>query len=157
MNGNRIATYISTLFGVGTLPMAPGTWGSAAALPLAWILVSVGGAWLLAAAIMVVFALGWWASAVYMKAGADHDASEIVIDEVVGQWIALLLMPLNHMGYAIAFALFRLFDIWKPGPVRWVETRLKGGLGVMADDVVAGAFAAIIVGILHWLAPAAMP
>lgn len=132
---------------------APGTWGSAAALPLAWVLHVLGGFPLLMVALTVVFALGWWATAQMTAGQADHDPSEIVVDEVAGQWIAL--MPLSYAawdrgldilvmwpGWIAGFALFRLFDIWKPLWVGWADRR-GDALGVMLDDVIAGVFAAI--------------
>ncbi len=104
-------------------------------------------------ALTVVFALGWWATAQMTAGQADHDPSEIVVDEVAGQWIAL--MPLSYAawdrgldilvmwpGWIAGFALFRLFDIWKPLWVGWADRR-GDALGVMLDDVIAGVFAAI--------------
>lgn len=148
-----IARIIATVGGVGYLRPAPGTWGSAAALPLAWLLHTLGGFPLLVIALLAGFAKGWWATKVMTDGQADHDPSEIVIDEVVGQWIALL--PLSYAawergidilamwpGWIAAFVLFRLFDIWKP---LWIGRADRRGdaLGVMLDDVIAGVFAAI--------------
>ncbi|MEP1354896.1 MAG: phosphatidylglycerophosphatase A [Tateyamaria sp.] len=148
-----IAHLIGTVGGAGHLRPAPGTWGSAVALPLGWGLHTLGGFPLLLVAGLAAFALGWWAT-IQMTAGkTDHDPSEIVIDEVVGQWIALA--PLSYAawdrgmdilvmwpGWIAAFTLFRLFDIWKP---LWVGRADRRGdaLGVMLDDVIAGVFAAI--------------
>ncbi len=147
---------IATLFGVGNLRPAPGTWGSAAAVPLAWGLHGLGGFPLFGAATVGVFFLGWWAIARATAGQADHDPSEIVIDEVAGQWLAL--WPLSaglwfagadpwlfpYPGWVGGFLLFRLFDIWKPGPIGWAD-RMHTPLGVMLDDVIAGLFAAIVV------------
>ncbi|MFL4471028.1 phosphatidylglycerophosphatase A [Tateyamaria armeniaca] len=144
---------IATVCGVGYLRPAPGTWGSAVALPMAWVLHLLGGFPLLLVALIATFAKGWWATRVLTDGQTDHDPSEIVVDEVVGQWIALL--PLSYAawdrgidilamwpGWIAAFVLFRLFDIWKP---LWVGTADRRGdaLGVMLDDVIAGVFAAI--------------
>lgn len=153
MNVGMIARMIATVGGVGYLKPAPGTWGSAAALPLAWLLHQIGGFPLLACTCVLLMAAGWWATQV-MTAGQDnHDPSEIVIDEVVGQWIALA--PLSYAastrgidilamwpGWVGAFVLFRLFDIWKPWLVGYADRR-DDALGVMLDDVIAGVFAAI--------------
>lgn len=148
-----IARMIATVCGVGYLRPAPGTWGSAVALPFAWLIHVVGGFPLLLIAIVAGFAKGWWATAQMTAGQTDHDPSEIVIDEVVGQWIALV--PLSYAawdrgmdilvmwpGWIAAFVLFRLFDIWKP---LWVGRADRRGdaLGVMLDDVIAGVFAAI--------------
>ncbi len=147
---------VATAFGIGRLPGAPGTWGSAAAIPVAWVLHGLAGFPGLALATLAAFAVGWWATARATAGSADKDPSEIVIDEVVGQWIALwpLSAGLWHAGadpwvfpwpgWVGAFLMFRLFDIWKPGPVGWADRR-HGPLGVMLDDVVAGILAAIVV------------
>jgi phosphatidylglycerophosphatase A len=155
----KFAKLIGTVLGVGYMRPAPGTWGSLVALPFVWLLHVIGGFPVLAAGILVVFAGGWWATAQMTAGSTDHDPSEIVIDEVVGQWIALLplsyaawSMGLNILvmwpGWIAAFLLFRLFDIWKPFLVGWADRR-GDPLGVMLDDVIAGLMAAAaLVGIL---------
>ena len=150
-----IARMIGTVCGVGHLRPAPGTWGSAVALPLAWVVHQIGGFPFLAAMALVLFVAGWGATHRMTKGRDDHDPSEIVADEVVGQWIALL--PLSYAawdrgidildmwpGWVAAFVLFRLFDIWKPWLVGRADRR-GDALGVMLDDVIAGVFAAICV------------
>ena len=155
------AQWIATFFGAGYLKPAPGTWGSLAALPAAYILHVLGGFTLLAVATVLVFFLGWWATQVATHGSDDHDPSEIVIDEVAGQWIAIwaLSWPATRHGIDItalwpgwiaAFLLFRLFDITKWGPVGWAD-RKGDALGVMLDDVFAGIFAAIGVIVLAGL------
>ncbi len=147
-----VARALATFFFVGYVRPAPGTWGSLVALPWAWLLHVLGGPGLLALATAVAAGLGWWATRTMTRNTQDHDPSEIVIDEVVGQWIAVLPLSLAAAGRGIdiaalwpgwisAFVLFRLFDIWKPGPVGWADRR-AGALGVMLDDVIAGVFAA---------------
>ncbi|WP_135505576.1 phosphatidylglycerophosphatase A family protein [Roseovarius aestuariivivens] len=144
---------IATFFGVGHLRPAPGTWGSLAALPAAALLHVLGGPVLLALGIAASFAFGWWSTALETKGKDDHDPSEIVIDEVAGQWLALLPVSIGAThagaglfalwpGWITAFVLFRLFDIWKPGPIGWADRR-GDALGVMLDDIIAGLFAAI--------------
>lgn len=125
-------------FGAGWMKPAPGTWGSAASLPLAWLLWDLGGHPALAGAMGIVFLAGWWASARIVRADGLEDPSWVVIDEVAGQWMALLFTPPSLADYAIGFALFRLFDIWKPWPVSWADQKIKGGLGIMLDDIIAG-------------------
>jgi len=97
---------------------------------------------------LLASAVGIWAADRYGAVTQTSDASQVVIDEFAGQWIALLpvafFMPNNGFGWIAAFALFRLFDILKPGPIGILDKRLKGGLGVMADDILAGVFAAIL-------------
>ncbi|MDW4497783.1 phosphatidylglycerophosphatase A [Sulfitobacter sp. D35] len=157
----RIATLIGTVLGVGYVRPAPGTWGSLVALPWAWLLHVLGGFPLLLAGIVIGFFKGWWATAKMTAGSVDHDPSEIVVDEVIGQWIALLplswaawTMALDILvmwpGWIAAFVLFRLFDIWKPGPVGWADRR-GDALGTMLDDVFAGVIAALFVVILAGL------
>lgn len=154
---------IATFFCVGLLPAAPGTWGSAAAIPAAWAIHGLGGFPALLVASVAVTLIGWWATAAATRGADDHDPGEIVIDEVAGMWIALLPLSAGLWfagaapwvfpwpGWVAAFALFRLFDIRKPGPVGWADRR-NDALGVMLDDVIAGVFAAIGVALLAALA-----
>lgn len=150
----RASRAVATLAGIGRLTPAPGTWGSLAALPAGWVLHGLGGFPLLAAATLAAIALGYWAAGKEHAAGVPHDAPEIVIDELAGLWIALwpLSAGLWHAGapawlfpwpgWVGAFVLFRLLDIWKPGPVGWAD-RQPGAMGVMLDDVIAGGLAAV--------------
>jgi phosphatidylglycerophosphatase A len=138
------AALIATGFGVGLLPLMPGTWASLAALPCGWAIRSLGGTAALAAAAAIAFALGCWAAARVAAASGHHDPGFIVIDEVAAQWLVLLAAPLDWRGYAAAFLLFRLFDIAKPWPIRLVERRVAGGFGIMLDDVVAALYALLL-------------
>ena len=147
---------IATLFGVGLMRPAPGTWGSAVAVGLGYLIHALFGFPLFVLATGAVFLIGWWATAAAVRGRADHDPGEIVIDEVVGQWIALWpvsgglwfagvspwLFP--WPGWVTAFVMFRLFDILKPGPIGWAD-RKKNAFGVMLDDVIAGAMAGAVV------------
>lgn len=153
---------IATFFYVGHLRPGPGTWGSLAALPPGWAIYQLGGPWALVLAICLTFALGYWATTHETRGKADHDPSHIVIDEVAGQWVALLPLAFGAAnagvpilalwpGWIAAFGLFRLFDIWKRGPVGWAD-RQPGAWGVMLDDIVAGAMAALGVILLAGLA-----
>ncbi len=143
------ARWVASFFGSGLVPVAPGTAGSLAALLPGLALLWVSPAALLAGAV-VVTGIGLWA---VHAARAGDDPGWVVIDEVAGQWIALLALPHpSVLGAFAAFAAFRLFDITKPGPVGWAE-RLPGALGVMADDVLAGALAALVVWGLRWAVP----
>lgn len=149
----RLTHLITTFFYIGHLRPAPGTWGSLAALPVAWVLHLLGGPALLLAGIFVVFILGWWATHLETKGKTDHDPSEIVIDEVAGQWLAFLPVSIgaSHAGadllslwpgFVFSFLAFRFFDITKPGPIGWADRR-NDSLGVMLDDLVAGLAAAL--------------
>ena len=139
----KIAKVFATFFGVGLLPFAPGTWGSVTALPLGYLIVSLGGVELLLIATAAMLILGTWASGVTSEQMGVHDPSLIVIDEVVGQWLTLLVAPLNIFWYFVGFILFRVFDIIKPWPISWADKNIKGGFGVMFDDLIAGIFAAM--------------
>ncbi len=156
---------INTAGFVGLLRPAPGTWGSLAALPPALLIYVLGGPWVLLALTIAVTLLGIWTIGQQIAGQANKDPSEIVIDEVAGQWLALLPVVFGgwHAGVAVtalwpgwiaAFVLFRLFDIWKPGPIGWADAR-GDALGVMLDDVIAGVFAALgvilMAGIYHGL------
>lgn len=148
---------ITTFFGAGLLRPGPGTWGSLAALPAAWALHALGGFWALALGTVLVFLLGWWATVEHTRGMTDPDPSEIVIDEVAGMWLALWPVSLGAMiqdvpitalwpGWVVAFLGFRAFDIWKPGPVGLAD-RMHTPLGVMLDDIIAGALAAMVVAV----------
>lgn len=147
---------LATLGPVGWIPKAPGTWGSAAAIllaPFCFIPLPLWGRLLVLLGVLLV---GTWAAGRAEKALERKDPGCIVIDEVLGQWTALLPVTIPTIihyprlwEYALAFVLFRFFDILKPFPIRQVERSLPGGLGVMADDLVAGIFAALGV----WLIP----
>jgi len=153
---SRASHAIATFAYIGHLRPAPGTWGSAAAIPLAWVLHGVGGFPALAAATLIVAGLGWWAVTAELDGRTDQDPSEIVIDEVLGQWIALWPVSAGlwqagvdpwvfpYPGWVGAFLMFRLFDIWKPGPVGWAD-RKPGAVGVMLDDAIAGVMAGVVV------------
>jgi phosphatidylglycerophosphatase A len=142
------AALVATWFGSGLLPGAPGTWGSLAALPAAWAAATLMGSAGLVAAAAALLALGGWASHIVARASGTKDAGAIVVDEVVGQWLTLGLAgaaaPFDPLAYAAGFAFFRLCDIVKPWPASWADRRLKGGIGIMADDVVAGFYAALL-------------
>lgn len=138
----QLALFIATLGPIGTKLPAPGSWGSLAALLMGAVILSYG--WLaMAAATMAALLIGIWASDIYHKQTGKKDASEVIIDEVAGQWSVLLVAPLSLEGFIIAFALFRFFDILKPFPVNKAE-QIEGAIGVMADDIVAGGLAAMI-------------
>ena len=144
---------LATLGPVGRVRPAPGSWGSAAAVMLAALLMLAPLADLiLEIATLLACVLGIRAADIYEPQTGSKDASDIVIDEVAGQWIALLAAPPDWRWWIVAFILFRLFDILKPGPVRMAE-RLPGGYGVMADDIVAGALAAACLIFLQWVLP----
>ena len=143
---NRLATLIATWFGCGYAPAAPGTAGSLAALVIAGLLVHYVGWGPLQFAFLSAVALApaIWASGRTAARLNLKDPGVIVVDEVLGQWVALAgARPLNWKSMLAAFALFRLFDIWKPQPVRALEA-LPGGSGIVLDDIAAGVYAALV-------------
>ena len=139
------AMIAATWFGCGLAPKAPGTVGSLGALPVAWIILSYWGWGWLAAAAVAAAVLGILATAAVLKRSAVKDPSFVVIDEVVGQWIALLPAGHDPVLFIAGFLAFRLFDIWKPWPVSWADRDVPGALGVMLDDLIAGVYAAAVV------------
>jgi phosphatidylglycerophosphatase A len=139
---------LATGFGAGYLPIASGSWASLGALPVAWAIVRIWGVSGLAAAVGLAFAVGWWAAATVKRVSATEDPGAIVIDEVAGQWLVLVAAPLDPLAYALALLLFRIFDIWKPWPVRWADRHVKGGLGIMLDDLLAAVYAVVVLSIL---------
>src|SRR6185437_11957516 len=140
------ARILATWFGCGESPSAPGTVGSAAAIAIAWAIHALWNPppWSYALLAAALFPAAVWAAG---KAASDaglEDPGFVVIDEVVGQWIALAGAPLlDWHTFVAAFALFRVFDILKPPPVRQLEA-LHGGLGIVADDAMAGIYAALV-------------
>jgi phosphatidylglycerophosphatase A len=147
------ATLLATWFGSGLLPTAPGSFASLTALPLAALLVWLGGPVLVLGAAAALFAVGIWASDGYMATVKVHDPPAIVIDEVVGQWLTLALLPLDPLLYALGFLLFRIIDVVKPWPTNFIDRAVTGGFGVMLDDAVAGVYA----GGALWLIAAWLP
>jgi phosphatidylglycerophosphatase A len=139
----QTASLIATVFGIGRLKPGPGTWGSAAGLVLAYPITGVAGSVGLLAGFLAVTAAGIWASDRYAAQAGASDPSEVVIDEVAGLWLTLFFAPFTILDWVIAFGLFRLFDIWKPWPISWADRRIKGGLGIMLDDLLAGLCAAL--------------
>lgn len=143
------ATLIGTYFLAGLIKPASGTWGTLAALPLGIAIMGLFGPAGLLIAAAIGYALGHWASTRWIAQGEDKDPSAIVIDEAVGMWLALTTAPLTPLGIGLAFALFRLFDIVKPWPVSWADSKLGGATGIMLDDVLAGIWAAALLAIAH--------
>jgi phosphatidylglycerophosphatase A len=139
-------------FGSGLAPFAPGTFGTLAALPLYFLLVLFPPQIYLVVT-LIAFAVGVW---ICGKVSADlgvHDHSGIVWDEIVGFLLTMFLVPVHLIWVVVGFVLFRIFDIWKPYPIRWVDKRVSGGLGIMLDDVLAAVPAFFILQIISHLFP----
>lgn len=147
------AGWLALGFGAGLAPVAQGTVGSALALLPWWFMRGIGlPAWGLV--LIVGFAIGLWACGESGRRIGVADHRALVWDEVVGQWIALLPALASPWWAVLAgFALFRFFDVLKPWPIRWLDAHVKGGIGVMLDDAVAGLFAAVILAIALFFLP----
>jgi len=149
LNGARA---ISTWFGCGYSPKAPGTAGAAAAIGIGVLVEHFAGwnpLWFGALALVVSVPAIWAAGETARQSGIK-DPQFVVVDEVVGQWLALAgARALNWKAWLAAFFLFRLFDMWKPFPVRQLES-LPGGVGIVADDLMAGLYAALVLFLAGW-------
>ena len=145
------AGWIASGFGLGLAPRAPGTVGSLAALLPWWFFLRPLSLPIYLFVLLIAFAVGVWSANWVIAQTRIEDPSVVVWDEFVGQWIALLLAPAGWQWMLAGFALFRLFDIWKPWPVRWADRELHGGLGAMFDDVLAGVYAAMVLQLLAFL------
>lgn len=155
----RFRLFLATAGGVGLLPQAPGTFGAALAIPI-FVLLSPWPPTLTALTWGALLALGVWAAGAAEEAWGQHDDGRVVIDEVVGQLLAYApllaagvpsgfsALPWIWPSLVTGFVAFRVFDIAKPGPVGWADRELGGGWGVMVDDVVAGALAALVLAAL---------
>ena len=157
--------WLATWFHSGLAPKAPGTFGTLAAIPFAGLLYHALGLHGLGLATLFISLLGWWVSARYVQQSGREDPKEVVIDEVAGIWLTLYvviaLLPVENYHFAsmLDFALkvtlpcfitFRFFDVLKPWPISWMDRHIKGGLGIMLDDLLAALFAVIIVLGLHY-------
>jgi phosphatidylglycerophosphatase A len=143
----RAAILLATGLGAGYGPIAPGTWGSALGVAL-YLPLSAAGVAGYAVALALLLAAGIWAAGEAERAFGSKDDGRIVIDEVAGQLLTLLpLIPAGRAwspGWLVTgFVAFRVLDVWKPGPVRWLQDNLRGGAGVVMDDVLAGVFGAV--------------
>ncbi|HYL48571.1 MAG TPA: phosphatidylglycerophosphatase A [Stellaceae bacterium] len=138
------SVWLSTWFGCGLSPVAPGTVGSLAALPLAALIAWQSGPRLLFVVAVILLGVGIVTTETYARAAGIADPPEAVIDEVAGQCLTLVVVPLAPLPYLVGFVLFRFFDIAKPFPLRWLERKLPGGYGIMLDDTGAAIYAIIV-------------
>ncbi len=130
--------WLASWFGCGFISPAPGTWGSLGGLLSGAVIYILAGFYVLCAAIIIVALIGLWSADKFDKAMDGHDSKMIVIDEVAGQWIAMLSVLGNPALMFISFIAFRFFDILKPWPVSFFDQEVKGAAGVMGDDIIAG-------------------
>ena len=141
------SAFIACGFGAGLLPLVPGTWGSALGVGL-WLLIPPQPIWQVGACV-IGFLVGWLAAAQVCRRHELNDPPEVVVDEFIGVWIALAVLPREAFWLLAGFVLFRIFDVLKPFPVGALERRFGGGFGVMIDDLAAGALASLV-GYVAW-------
>ncbi len=134
-------------FGSGLAPKAPGTWGTVAAIP-PYLLFADAPLWFYVGMIVFGFAAGIAICDITSKYMGVHDHGGIVWDEIIGYWITMLAAPVEWTWIIAGFLLFRLFDIWKPWPIRVADAKVHGGLGIMIDDVIAGVYALLALQLL---------
>jgi phosphatidylglycerophosphatase A len=150
---NRLAVFIGSFGYVGFFPIAPGTAGSFAALALYAFVRWVNAPIFELLTITIVFAVGIWAASGTERALGRKDPGPVVIDEVLGMLITLALLPLSIAGVVLGFLIFRILDVVKPYPAGRFE-RLPGGLGIMADDAMAGVYSHLLLRAAVWMMPA---
>jgi len=146
--------FLALGFGSGLAPKAPGTFGTLAALPLYWLMMDLSLAVYVAITLVVTIG-GFWICDRAAKDMQVHDHGAIVWDEVAGMLITMIAAPISITSLVVGFALFRFFDIIKPWPIKLLDRHVKGGFGIMIDDVLAGVFAAICLQLIHWQWPLA--
>lgn len=144
-----VSTYLATAFGLGRIPVMPGTIASMVAFPLGWWIGLLLGWMGLTIAALFVFLIGWGACGAHARRVGIKDPKECVLDEVAGMWLAMTALPLvdgffHWLPCVLAFAAFRFFDIVKPWPISRAQ-QLEGGIGIMLDDLAAGAAAGVLV------------
>ena len=137
-------------FGAGLTPKAPGTAGTVPGLLLAWLTLPLVLEWRLLVALVLIVS-GIWICGESARRIGVHDHPGIVWDEIAGMYLVLLVAPPQMLYWVLGFGLFRLFDIWKPWPIRDLDHRLAGGVGIMLDDLVAALYAAILLALGGWL------
>ena len=147
---DKILLFIAQGFGTGQLPKMPGTWGSLVGIPFYWLMHDLSLMSYLAITILF-FIFGCWLCGQASKQLGQHDHPSIVWDEIVGFLFTMVAVPYGWGWIIAGFLLFRLFDIWKPWPIAWADKQIKGGTGVMVDDVIAAIYACIVLHILVFL------
>jgi phosphatidylglycerophosphatase A len=145
---NTLGLSLATFFGIGKFTKAPGTVATLATVPIWYLLAQLGPLNYMIITFLLI-PVGVWAAQVYENQSATHDSKEIVIDEVVGFLITMTWLPLTWQSVVLGFLLFRFFDIVKPPPIRQIDIKVKGGFGVMADDIAAGLISSIIMQVVY--------
>lgn len=141
--------FLALGLGSGLAPVAPGTFGTLAAVPLYLLIEQLPVAYYLAM-LLLAFLLGIWLCEVTARQLGVHDHPGIVWDEFVGYWLTMLMAPPGWGWVVAGFILFRIFDILKPWPISWIDKRVGGGFGIMLDDVLAGIYGLLVIQAAHW-------
>lgn len=141
--------FLASGFGSGCAPVAPGTFGTLAAIPV-WMMLSFLSPIPYVIAVIAIFILGCYVSEKASQELNVHDHGGIVIDEFVGFFITMFLVPFSWINILLGFVLFRIFDVIKPWPIKIVDRQVKGGFGIMVDDVLAGVMALLSMHIILW-------
>ncbi|MGD8483949.1 MAG: phosphatidylglycerophosphatase A [Thioalkalispiraceae bacterium] len=144
------AHFLSFGFGSGFSPIAPGTAGTAITLPIFWLMSSLSP-WQYLAAVLLMFVIGVWVCEITSRHLGVHDHGAIVWDEVVGYLLTMVMVPAELTWMIIGFFVFRLFDIWKPWPTRDLDRSVKGGFGIMLDDVMAAVYSSITMQVMLYI------
>ena len=145
----KLSEMIATFFYVGKFPKAPGTAGTLATIPLWYLLATYFHVVWYMVIVFIILLAGIYICQMYEVHFQNHDAKEIVIDEVVGFLITMTWLPITWQSCVLGFVLFRIFDILKPPPIRQLDQKVKGGVGVMIDDVAAGIAANVILQLIY--------
>ena len=144
--------FLALGFGSGLAPKAPGTFGTLAALPLYFLMMNLSLP-VFVAITLIITIVGFWICDIAAKDMQVHDHGAIVWDEVAGMLITMIAAPVGLLPLVVGFVLFRFFDIIKPWPIKLLDRHVKGGFGIMIDDVLAGVFAALCLQAIHYFWP----
>ena len=143
-------------FGSGLAKKAPGTMGTVAAIPV-YLLCAQFNFWIFSVLTLIITIVGIWICDIAAKKLQVHDFGGIVWDEIAGylitMWFTVAFIPFSIMAILLGFILFRIFDILKPQPIQWIDSKVEGGFGIMLDDVIAGIFAGILLFLLYFFYP----
>jgi len=147
--GSFIVRFLASGFFSGHIPFAPGTCGTLVAIPLYLALFSALQGWKYSVALLALTLSAIWISGLAEKLYGRKDPPQVVIDEIAGFLLTMTAIPPTAMYIVMGFVLFRLFDILKPQPAGWINSRMRGGSGIVLDDIVAGLYANIVLHFVH--------
>lgn len=142
--------FIAFGFGSGTLPKMPGTWGTLIAIPI-YLLMMHLPLWAYALLTLIFILISFVICDIAAKDIGVHDHPGIVLDEIVGYLLTMIMVPIGWFWVIAGFVLFRIFDVWKPFPIRWVDRKVGGGVGIVVDDLLAAVYAWVVLQLLVFL------